>query len=100
MVDPGADHMEQRAVFKTDVLHLAENNFSPKIVYPAKLSLKIDEAIKIFHNKWKLKPYMTMKPLLQKILQGIMQTEDENKQNHMRTRSIKLQEKKRQAIRE
>jgi hypothetical protein len=30
---------------------LNENNFSPRILYPAKLSFKIDRAIKIFHNK-------------------------------------------------
>jgi hypothetical protein len=30
---------------------LNENNFKPRILYPAKLSFKIDGAIKIFHNK-------------------------------------------------
>jgi hypothetical protein len=38
---------------------------------------------------------MTTKPLLQKILQGILQTEKESKQKHKRTGSIKAQEKKR-----
>jgi hypothetical protein len=46
---------------------LNENNFSPKILYPAKLSFKIDKAIKIFHNKQNLKQYMTTKSSLQKI---------------------------------
>jgi hypothetical protein len=39
---------------------------------------------------------MTTKPLLQKILQGILHTEDESKQNHERAGGIKPQEKKRQ----
>jgi hypothetical protein len=43
---------------------------------------------------------MTTKPLLQKILQGILHTEDESKQNHERTGSIKPQEKNRQGVRE
>jgi hypothetical protein len=43
---------------------------------------------------------MTTKPPLQKILQGILHTEDESKQNHERTGSIKPQKKKRQVIRE
>jgi hypothetical protein len=43
---------------------------------------------------------MVTKPPLQKILKGILHTEDEIKQNHKRTESIKLQKKKRQAIRE
>jgi hypothetical protein len=53
---------------------LNENNFSPRIPYKAKLPFKIDGAIKIFHNKQKLKQYMTTKPPVQKILQGILHT--------------------------
>jgi hypothetical protein len=71
---------------------LNENNFSTKILYPSKLSFKIDGTIKVFHNKQKLKQYMTTKPPLQKILQGILHAEDESKQNHERTGNIKLQE--------
>jgi hypothetical protein len=78
---------------------LNENNFNPRILYAAKLSFKIDGAIKIFHNKQKLKQYMTTKPPLQKIFQGILHTENESKQNHKRTGSIKPQEKKRYGIR-
>jgi hypothetical protein len=39
----------------------------------------IDGAIKVFHDK-KLKQYMATKPLLQKILQVILHTENESKQ--------------------
>jgi hypothetical protein len=45
---------------------LNENNFNSRILYPAKLSFKIDGAIKVFHSKQKLKQYMTTKPPLQK----------------------------------
>jgi hypothetical protein len=31
------------------------NNFNPRILYPAKLSFKMDGAIKVFHDKQKLK---------------------------------------------
>jgi hypothetical protein len=79
---------------------LNKNNFNPKILYPVKLSFKIDGAIKILHKKQKLKQYMITKPPLQNIFQGILHTEDESKQNHKRTGSIKPQEKKRQGIRE
>jgi hypothetical protein len=44
--------------------------FNPRMLYPAKLSFKINGVIKIFHDKQKLK---------QKILQGILHTEDESK---------------------
>jgi hypothetical protein len=53
---------------------LKENNFNLRILYPTKQSFKIDGAIKIFHNKQKLKQYMTTNPPLQKILQGILQS--------------------------
>jgi hypothetical protein len=34
---------------------LNENNFNPRKLYPEKLSFKIDGAIKVFHEKQKLK---------------------------------------------
>jgi hypothetical protein len=46
---------------------LNENNFNPRILYPAKLSFKIDSPIKVFQDNQKLKQYMTTKPPLQKI---------------------------------
>jgi hypothetical protein len=75
---------------------LNENNFNPRILYPEKLSFKIDGTIKVFHDKQKLKQYVTTKPPLQKILQGILHTENESKQNHERAENTKTQEKKRQ----
>jgi hypothetical protein len=72
---------------------LNENNFNLRILSPAKLSFKIDRAIKIFHDEQKQKQYMSTKSQLQKILQGILYTEDESKQNHERMGSIKPQEK-------
>jgi hypothetical protein len=41
---------------------LNENHFNPRIFYPAKLSFKIDGTIKVFHDKQKLKQYITTKP--------------------------------------
>jgi hypothetical protein len=38
---------------------------------------KIDRGIKLFQDKQKLKEYLTTKPPLQKIVQGILNTEDE-----------------------
>jgi hypothetical protein len=79
---------------------LNENNLNPRTLYPAKKSFKIDGAIKVFHDKQKLKQYMTTKPPLPKFLQGILHTENENKQNHERKGSTKPQEKKRQERKE
>jgi hypothetical protein len=76
-----------------------KKNFNPMILYPAKLSFKIDGAIKVFHDKQKLKQYITTKPPLQKILQEILHMESETQLNHERTASTKPQ-KKRQGMRE
>jgi hypothetical protein len=67
---------------------------------PSKTIIQIDGAIKVFHDKQKLKQYMTTKLPLQKILQGILHTKSESKQNHERADSTKPQEKKRQESRE
>jgi hypothetical protein len=56
---------------------------------------KKDGAIKVFQDKQKLKQYVTTKPRLQKILQGIVHIESESKQNHGRASNTKPQEKKR-----
>jgi hypothetical protein len=60
------------------------------MLYPAKLSFKIDGEIKVFHGRQKLKQYMTIKPPLQKILKGILHTEDENKHSHKRMEVLNL----------
>jgi hypothetical protein len=74
-------------------------NFCPKIPYPATISFKIEGGIKNFHDIPKLKQYMSTKSPLQKILKGIVYTEDENKHSHERMGIIKPQNKNRQVIR-
>jgi hypothetical protein len=63
-------------------------------------SFKIDGARKVFHDKQKLKQYVTTNPPLQKILQGILHTESETQLNHEKTGRTKPQEKKKQECRE
>jgi hypothetical protein len=53
---------------------LNENNSNARVLYPEKQSFKKDGTIKAFHDKQKLKQYMTTKPQLQKVLQGILHT--------------------------
>jgi hypothetical protein len=64
-----------------------------------KLSVKIDGGIKVFHNKQKLKHYMTTKPALQENLKGIL-LQNKTKHSHERMGSIEPHEKNRQALRE
>jgi hypothetical protein len=76
---------------------LNENKINPRLFYQAKLSFKIHGAIKVFHDKQKLKQYMTTKPPLQKNLQGILHTKNESKQDHERTDSRKPQKKRQES---
>jgi hypothetical protein len=91
--------LKARRALSEGIWALNKNNFSTRIFYSAKLSFKIDGAIKIFCNKQKLKQYVTTKLPLQKILQGIVHRDVESKQNHERLGNIKPQKKKRQVIR-
>jgi hypothetical protein len=58
------------------------------------------EQFKVFHEKQKVKQYMTSKPPLQRSLQGILHTKSETQHNHDRAGSTKLQEQKRKESRE
>jgi hypothetical protein len=49
--------------------------------------------MKIFHNKQKLKPYMTNIPP-QKILQGILHTDHESKQNQRGQEALNCRKRK------
>ena len=52
----------------------------PRILYPAKLSFKIEGEIKSFPDKQKLKEFVTTKPALHEILKGTLRLEKtENK---------------------
>ena len=43
----------------------------PRILYPPRLSFRIEGEIKSFHDRQKLKDYVTTKPALQEVLRGI-----------------------------
>jgi hypothetical protein len=59
--DFSTETLKARTVWNEVIQALNENNFNPRILYSAKLSLKIDGTIKVFHDKQKLKQYLTTK---------------------------------------
>jgi hypothetical protein len=93
--DFSTETLKVRRAWSEVFWELNENNLNLRILYPAKLSFKIDGAIKVIHDKQKLKQYMTTKPPLQKSLQRKLHTENESKQNFEKTGSTKPQEKAR-----
>jgi hypothetical protein len=53
----------------TDVLQtLREHKCQPRLLYPANLSVTIDEETKVFHDKTKFTQYLFTKPGLQRII--------------------------------
>ena len=51
---------------------LKEKNMQPRILYPARLSFRIEEEIKRFQDGQKRKEYVTTKPAPQEILRGTL----------------------------
>ena len=51
---------------------LNRKNIQPRILYPARLSFRIQGEIKIFPGKQKVKELRTTKPALQEILRGTL----------------------------
>ena len=47
-------------------------NLPPRILYPARLSCRIEREIKSFPDKQKLKEFITIKPTLQKMLESLL----------------------------
>ena len=51
---------------------LNEKNMQLRILYPARLSFRIEGEIKSFQDRQKLKEYVTTKPAVQEILRGTL----------------------------
>jgi len=47
-------------------------NLQPKLLYPARISFKIDREIKSFLDKQKLREFSSTKPALQQMLKGLI----------------------------
>jgi hypothetical protein len=65
------------------------SNCQPGLVYLEKLFLLIEEEIKTFHNKEKLKEFATSKPALQNILKGILHIKEETRVRQENSRKNK-----------
>ena len=50
-----------------------QRGLQPRLLYPARLSIKIEGQIKNFPDKRSLKEYTSTKPLLQDMLKGLLQ---------------------------
>ena len=63
-----AGQREGQDIFKV----LKGKNLQPRLLYPARISFKIDREIKNFSDKQKLREFSTTKPALQQMLNRLV----------------------------
>ena len=70
--DLSAETLQARGEWQNILKVLQRKNLQPRLLYPARISFKIDGEIKSFSDKQKLTEFSNTKPALQQILMGFM----------------------------
>ena len=68
--DLSAETLEARREWQDKVLK--GKNLQPRLLYPGRISFKIDGEIKSFSGRQKLREFSTTKPALQQLLKGLI----------------------------
>ena len=68
---------------------MKRRNLEPRILYPAKLSFRLDGEIKSFTDKQKLREFSTSSPALYQLLKELLKAEKEKPQ--LETRIIQME---------
>ncbi|KAL0621078.1 LINE-1 retrotransposable element ORF1 protein [Plecturocebus cupreus] len=76
--DLSAETLQARREWGPTFNILKENNFQPRISYPAKLSFISEGKIKFFANKQVLRDYITTRPALQELLKEALHIDGNN----------------------
>ena len=70
--DLSAETLQARREWQDIFKLLKGKNLPPRLLYPARISFKIDGEIKSFSDKQKLREFSTTKPALQQKLKGFI----------------------------
>ena len=70
--DLSVETLKARRQWKNILKVMKENNLQPRLLYPARISLKYEGEIKSFTDKQKLREFSTTKPALQQILKDLL----------------------------
>uniref|UniRef100_A0A8D0UHA1 L1 transposable element RRM domain-containing protein n=1 Tax=Sus scrofa TaxID=9823 RepID=A0A8D0UHA1_PIG len=70
--DFSTETLQERREWQEIFKEMKGKNMQPRILYPGRISFKIEGEIKIFSNKQKLKEYSNIKPILKEILEGLL----------------------------
>ncbi|KAL0589150.1 LINE-1 retrotransposable element ORF1 protein [Plecturocebus cupreus] len=76
--DLSAETLQARRQWGPTFNILKENNFQPRISYPAKLSFISEGKIQFFENKQVLRDYITTRPALQELLKEALHMDGNN----------------------
>ena len=67
---------------------MKEKNLQPRLLYPARISFKYKE-FKNFTDKQKLREFSTIKPALQQMIKGLLQTGNTEKVYKLESKTTK-----------
>ena len=70
--DLSAETLQARREWQDIFKVLTRKPLQPRLLYPARMSFKIDGEIKSFSDKQKLKEFSMTKPVLQQMLKGLI----------------------------
>ena len=70
--DLSIETLQARREWQDILKVMKENNLHPRLLYPARISLKYEGKSKSFTDKQKLREFSTTKPALQQILKDIL----------------------------
>jgi len=70
--DPSTETWQARKGWHDILRALNEKNIQPRLLYPARLSFRMEGELKTFQDKQKLKEFVIIKLALQEILKGIL----------------------------
>ena len=79
IADLSAETLQARREWQDIFKVMKGKNLHPRLLYPARISFKIDGEIKRFSDKQKLREFSTTKPALQQMLKGLSQEIQEKK---------------------
>ena len=82
-VDLTAETLHARREWQDIFKLLKGKNLQPRLLYPARISFKINGEIKSFPDKQKLREFSTTKPALQQMLKGLYSQEIQEKKKDL-----------------
>ena len=70
--DLSAETLQARREWQDIFKVMKEKNLQPRLLYPARISFRIDGEIKSFTDKQRLREFSTTKPALQQMLKKLL----------------------------